>query len=63
MFKNALSMIKHSEHWECDVPLGHQQATGVACSRLLLMVSKLLIRIIIQKKVKWESLLQFCNCH
>jgi len=56
-------MIKHSEHWECDVPLGHQQATGVACSRLLLMVSKLLIRIIIQKKVKWESLLQFCNCH
>jgi hypothetical protein len=21
-FKNALSMIKHSEHWECDVPSG-----------------------------------------
>jgi len=61
MFKNALSMIKHSEHWECDVPLGHQ-VTCVSCSRLLFMMSKLLILILIQKKVNWESLLQLCNC-
>jgi len=52
-------MIKHSEHWECDVPLGHQ-VTCVSCSRLLFMMSKLLILILIQKKVNWESLLQLC---
>jgi len=64
-FKNALSITKHSEHWECDVPFGHRQATCVSCSRLLLLLlfmSKLLILIWIQKGVNWESLLQFCNC-
>ena len=64
MFKNALSIIKHSQHWECDVPLGHQHVTFESCSRLLLlMMSKLQILISIQKKENWESLLQFCNCH
>lgn len=56
-------MTKHAEHWECDVPFGHQQATYVSCSRLLLMTSKLIILILIQKEVNWEYLLQFCNCH